>query len=141
VMPFDNRVVGIRLTGAELREVLAKPVANSFGFPGLAGMRVRAECREGNVQLTLLRRDGSAVRDDEALVVATNDFIALGGDRILESVLPPGGFSFTHDAGLVHDAIVNALRGAGAALGEADLVDPATPRWELPSAQPVTCAA
>jgi hypothetical protein len=125
------------VSGAQLREVVMKPIVSSIALPGLAGLRIRAECCAGGLELTT-RPDGSAVGDDEWLLVATNDFVALGGDRILKAVLPAGGFLFTHDVGLARDAIAAALRSRGDGVREADLVDPASPRWSLPSARPVT---
>ena len=88
----------------------------------------------------LLRPNGVPVRDDERLLVATNDFLATGGDRIFEPIMPPGGFAIDYDAGIiVRDVVVDALRRRGGTLREDQLIDPANPRWALPGPQPATC--
>lgn len=139
VMPFDNRVVAFRLTGAELRKVLATQVRGRSPLVGLAGLRIRVTCQSGALDLALLRPDGVPVRDDERVLVATTDFLATSVGGIFESVTPAGGFTFVHDVGAARDVVVEALRKRGGTLREDQLVDPANPRWALPAPQPVTC--
>ena len=44
-MPFDNRVVAFRLTGAELRKVLTTQAAGRTPLVGLPGLRIRVTCQ------------------------------------------------------------------------------------------------
>jgi 5'-nucleotidase len=141
VMPFDNRVVAFRLTGAELRTVLETQLRAGAPLVGMAGLRVRVTCRGGSIDAALLRPDGARVRNEESLLVATTDFLATGGDRIFEPVKPSGGFAIVRDAGGARDVVVEMLRKRGGTLREGDLIDAANPRWVLPGPQPVTCRA
>jgi 5'-nucleotidase len=141
VMPFDNRLVSFRLTGAEVRRLAAAWVGGRFpALPGIAGLRARVTCRGTVLDVALLRPDNTPVRDDERLLVATTDFLATGGDRVFESVAPPGGFAIERDSGAVRDVIVEALNRRGGILREDQLVDPANPHWILPGPRPVNCA-
>ena len=112
-MPFDNRVVAFRLTGAELRKVLATQVRGRSPLVGLAGLRIRVTCQSGALDVALLRPDGVPVRDDERVLVATTDFLATSVGGIFESVTPAGGLTFVHDVGAARDVVVEALRKRG----------------------------
>ena len=136
-MPFDNRLLAFRLTGADLRKVFTKQVQGRSALIGVAGLRIRVTCRGGAPDVALLRPDGTAVKDDERVLVATTDFLATG--TIFESVTPEGGPAIDRDLGDARDVVVEALRKRGGTLSEEQLVDPANPRWVLPTPQPVTC--
>jgi 5'-nucleotidase len=139
-MPFDNRLVAFRLSGADVRRLATTWVQNRFpALPGLAGLRARVACKGSALEVVLLRPDNVPIRDDERLLVATPDFLATGGDRVFESVMPSGGFAIERDAGAVRDVIVDALNRRGGILREDQLVDPANPHWVLPGPRPVTC--
>ena len=139
VMPFDNRLVAFRLTGAELRKLLAAQVTSVAALVGVSGLRVRASCQRGAVDLAMMRPSGMPITDNERLLVATSDFLATGGDGIFTPVTPPDGFSIDHDAGLVRDVVVDSLRKRGGTLREDQLMDAAHPRWAVPEKPPVTC--
>ncbi len=139
-MPFDNRLVAFPLSGADVRRLATTWVRNRFpALPGLAGLRARVACKGSALEVALLRPDNVPIRDDERLLVATPDFLATGGDRVFESVMPSGGFAIERDAGAVRDVIVDALNRRGGILREDQLVDPANPHWVLPGPRPVTC--
>jgi 5'-nucleotidase len=140
VMPFDNRVIAFRLTGAELRKVIATQVQRRSPLIGLAGLRIRVTCEGGAAAVAMLRPHGVPVRDDERVLVATTDFLATSVGGIFEPVTPAGGFTIVHDAGTARDVVVEALRKRGGTLREDQLVDSANPRWVLPAPQPVTCS-
>jgi 5'-nucleotidase len=140
VMPFDNRLVTFRLTGAELRMVLASQIARVPALVGVSGLQLRVTCQRGVVNVGMLRPNGTAVTDTERLLIATTDFLATGGDNIFVPVTPKDGFTLEQDIGLVRDVVVNSLRKRGGTLREDQLVDPANPRWVLPGKAPVTCS-
>jgi 5'-nucleotidase len=139
VMPFDNRVVAFHLTGAELRIALETQLRAGAPLVGIAGLRARATCRGGTIDVALLRPSGARVADANRLLVATTDFLAAGGDRIFDPVRPPKGFAIVRDVGGARDIVVEMLRKRGGTLREDDLIEAANPRWVLPGPQPVTC--
>jgi 5'-nucleotidase len=139
VMPFDNRLVAIRLTGAELRRVFAAQITRVPALVGISGVHVHVTCERGAVNVAMLRPNGAAVADSERLLVATTDFLATGGDNIFAPVTPPDGFTLEHDIGLVRDVVVDSLRKRGGTLREDQFVDAANPRWTLPGRAPITC--
>lgn len=87
VLPFDNRVVGLRLTGEQLESFILAPLSSGHGFPQLAGATL--ELVEGKPHLTLA--DGAAIDPKREYLLATNDFLANGGDGakpVINSLAP-----------------------------------------------------
>ena len=111
VMPFDNLVVQIRLTGRELRLVFASHLQRTRRVIGFSGVRVRAQCSGGALDVVLTRPSGLPIRDDEPLLVVVSDFLATGGDGILAPVTPPGGFPTPDVAPLARDVLADYLSG------------------------------
>lgn len=81
VMPFENELVVMELTGAEIIQVVREGLARRGGEP-CSGIRVRVDGTPERPALTVTWEDGSAI-DPEALVkVATTDYLFGGGDSI-----------------------------------------------------------
>jgi 2',3'-cyclic-nucleotide 2'-phosphodiesterase (5'-nucleotidase family) len=139
VVPFDNLLVSIRLSGADLRKVLSASLQRTRPVPGISGIRVRAACASGALAVTMLRPSGAPIRDDERLLVSTMDFLATGGDGILSPVMPPGGFAVATDGTLARDDIADWLRRRSGHLREEDLINPANPRWQYSETPPIDC--
>jgi 5'-nucleotidase/UDP-sugar diphosphatase len=76
-LPFNNYLLVVDMTGAELREQLAK-VETIAG-----GVRYEFHEEPGGVRIVdrVFRVDGSAVADDQKLKVIINDFMYRGGDK------------------------------------------------------------
>ena len=76
------------------------------------------------------------MRDDETLALITTDFLATGGDGFF------AGASLAYEIGPpIRDAMAEALQKRGGVLYASDhsLLDPAHPRFALPSEVPVHC--
>jgi 5'-nucleotidase len=139
VMPFDNRVVSIRMTGAQLEQVFARQFAQSRRVLGVSGVTVRARCSGSTPEVTLQRPSGEWVRDDEWLVVVTNDFLVTGGDDVLTTVIPPEGVRIPDDAPLSRDVLAEYLMNRRGSLREDQLIDKSRPRITVEGALPLTC--
>ena len=126
VYPFDNRIVTLALTGAELRQTLtAELVAGRRGIPSVSGVRVRVTCSEDRPDVELLWPSGVPIGPAEALIVATTDFFAARAS--FSAPLPPLDAALA-SAPLIRDAAASWLTARGGRLRAADLADP--PRWE-----------
>ncbi len=139
VMPFDNKVAILRLTGAQLRTVFATHLQESRRVVGVSGIRVRAQCSGGTLDVALLRPAGTPIADDEALTIVASDYLALGGDGILKPVMPPEGFTIADEAPLARDALAEHLQRRGGQLREDQLVDLANPRITFAGTLPAAC--
>jgi 5'-nucleotidase len=139
VMPFDNVVVQIRLTGRELRRVFAAHFAASRRVLGFSGLQVRARCSGGSVDVTMLRPSGARIGDTEELRVVISDFLATGGDGLLRPVIPPGGFPVEEGARLVRDVLVEYVRRLPGPLREEQLLERKDPRLSVQGSLPLEC--
>jgi 5'-nucleotidase/UDP-sugar diphosphatase len=84
-MPFSNRVVTLDISGHELRNAIENGLSelpNASGrFPQVSGMTVAADAsKPAGSRVTSIRVAGAALDETKTYLVATNDFMARGGD-------------------------------------------------------------
>lgn len=86
VLPFQNRLFTLKLTGAQLKKTLVIGLNSTVGLMAVSGLRVRYDrSKIGEAQVALLTlSDGTAVDDAKLYSVTTNDFIMAGGDGYSE---------------------------------------------------------
>jgi 5'-nucleotidase len=137
--PFDNLVVRLDLSGAELRSVLEREVYKTRRA-GIAGIRVFAACNDDGLELTMTRADGSAIEDHEMLAVMTTDFLATGGDDVFTPVIPEDGFPLATSALVVREAIADWMRQRGGTLDADTFSDAGNPKWNFPETGLAACA-
>jgi 5'-nucleotidase len=136
--PFDNAFASLRISAGELRRLLARSLSHAISLVALSGVRMRARCDQGKLEVLLERPDGTSIRDAEKLSMTTTDFLATGGDGFF------AGANIDYEIGTpIRDAMAEALRQRGGKLDPADptLYDPAKPRIRLPAENdmPVSC--
>ena len=128
--PFDNRVVSLQLTGEQLRQALQADVSRSGRRSTLAvsGMEVRVGCAGGEPRIELYHSTGEPIGPNEALVVATTDFIVArsalvsGLARVEATELP--------DAPLVREAVARWLSVRGGRMHNLEFFVPDRQRWQ-----------
>jgi 5'-nucleotidase len=136
--PFDNLVVQLDLSGAQLREILGRQV---FKEPraGFAGIRVFAECEDDRLIVTMVRPDGAEIEDQEMIVVTTTDFLATGGDDIFTTIIPDQGFPMVGDMPFAREAIADWFRQRGGSIDASTFSDADSPKWNIPDPIPDSC--
>ncbi len=84
-LPFDNYIVAIKLTGKQIKEALEHGVSgveNEEGrFPQVSGLTFKyspSEKRGSRIKEIFIA--GKPIDPDREYIVATNDFMAVGGD-------------------------------------------------------------
>jgi 5'-nucleotidase/UDP-sugar diphosphatase len=102
VLPFDNYVVAFKLTGKQIAEALEHGVSaveeGSGRFPHVSGLSFSYS--PGAIDGPRIREilvSGSPLAPDREYIVATNDFLAAGGDGYKvfgEAVRASPGFSY-----------------------------------------------
>lgn len=141
VMPFDNLVMPIRITGLQLRQVFTNHLQTTRRVLGFSGIRVRTTCSGSGLSLVMTRDSGRTIGDTETLTVVVSDFLATGGDGILKPVMPGSGFPVPPDAPLARDVFADYLKRRGGRLNEAQLHDAANPRLSVAGDLPINCQA
>ena len=139
VFPFDNRVVRLTLTGAEVQHVLGEQVGGlrRGRVTGLSGLRAGAVCLDGGLRISLWRESGEPIRPLDRLLVATPEYSA---GRALWGTVPGGRAAIAEDAAhasgdkpLVREVVADWLRRRGGHLHPDEFFDPARPRLQLPA--------
>ena len=140
MFPFDNRIVVLDLSGAELRAVLAHQAYNHRRRAGIAGIRATVSCSSEQMKIVMERPDGREIHDDERVRLIVNDFLALGGDDILTPVIPDDGFAIDETMPLVRDVLITWFRNGPDVLRPEDFQSTEQPRWSVPASLPAGCA-
>jgi 2',3'-cyclic-nucleotide 2'-phosphodiesterase (5'-nucleotidase family) len=140
-MPFDNRLVSVKMRALSLENALSKHFENDrHGIIAIAGMRAVARCESGKLRVSLLRKDGSSVAPEQDLTIATSDYLATGGDELLDPQDYTEPFHIQLDAPILRDALAEGLKRRAPAVPPDELqIDAAHPRLVLPSTRPVHC--
>ena len=80
VMPFDNTVVTMRLTGAQLKQLMADNLRH-ISFMQLSGLEVEFKPGAFDIPASIrLTRDGRELDPLKEYTVATNNYLAFGGN-------------------------------------------------------------
>jgi 2',3'-cyclic-nucleotide 2'-phosphodiesterase (5'-nucleotidase family) len=133
--PFDNRVVRLTVTGAELDQMLTtqlqRPRFRSRSL-GVSGLQVVVDCVDELLEVEVRRSTGEPLGASDRLVLATTDFMAsrLGSDgrdpEAGRARVAPGTYS---DAPLVREVAARWISARGGTLQAARFADPGRPRW------------
>ena len=130
--PFENRVVRIEMSGAQLRRVVAQQAHRGQRSVGFSGMRVFVSCTNLKQSVKLVLSDGHEVRDTDDVTVVVNDYIAAGGEYILTDIMPEGGYPIDESQPLTRDVFVAWLAARGGSIGAADFETTDEPKWNRP---------
>lgn len=123
VLPFDNYIALIRVSGAELRELLRLGTLGRTGIMQVAGLKMEVDgskdaglpAEKVDHIVSLTTADGQAIDPHRMYTLVTNDFLAAGGDGLapLTRTLPRERFTLTSD--LIRDVVLEQLRKRAAA--------------------------
>jgi 2',3'-cyclic-nucleotide 2'-phosphodiesterase (5'-nucleotidase family) len=122
-LPFNNRVVPIEISGRDLRAAIENGIAqapNAVGrFPQVSGLAIEADLsRPAGTRIVSIKVGDAPLDAERIYKVATNDFLARGGDgyeafRSAHHPLPD------FDAPLLANEVMTYLRRLGAVRADA----------------------
>jgi len=84
VMPFDNTLCTMKLSGADVKANIEHGIMNDdIGWVQIAGARVtyNPEAEAGNRITSMVLEDGTPIEMDKYYTVVTNNFMVTGGDN------------------------------------------------------------
>jgi len=131
VMPFDNQVTVLELSGAQVRNIIEAQVHNDRRRAGFSGMRVFVACQDDVMSIEMILNNGRAIADDDRVRVAASDFLAGGGDEVLTPAMPDGGFQYDEDPRTIRDVLADWFRKRGGSINAADFESGADRRWNF----------
>ncbi len=83
VIPFDNTIVSLRLTGSQLKDILEMSASSGDieDLLGISGIIVYVDySKEIGKRIRKIQKNGKEIKNDDKLTVLTNDFLYAGGD-------------------------------------------------------------
>ncbi|MGI9202168.1 MAG: bifunctional metallophosphatase/5'-nucleotidase [Woeseiaceae bacterium] len=132
ISPFDNQVVILDVSGADLRRIMEAQVPRTGRRAGFSGMQVYVDCVAGDPTVKMVLNDGREIQDDDRIRISSNDFLATLGDGILTPGMPAGGFQFETDGRMNRDLIVSWLKKRGGSLSHREYATTETNRrWNF----------
>ncbi len=138
MFPFDNLVTIHEISGATLREIIARKAA-TYRKPGFAGMRVFISCEANGMQVVMRLDNGREIQDEDIVRVIANDFLALGGDDILTPAIEGDGLDVDQGLPRTRDALLDWLRDNPGELEPGSMRTHDAPKWNVPDAFPDGC--
>jgi len=110
VMPFDNTIVKVELTGAEVKTLLEEAVGDG-SFLHAGGLRYTSDYArpKGDRIVEFTKADGAAIDLAATYSVAVNNFMAQGGDSLPTITNRPES---VETGRLVRDAMIDWIRAA-----------------------------
>jgi 2',3'-cyclic-nucleotide 2'-phosphodiesterase (5'-nucleotidase family) len=116
-LPFGNRVVTVEVTGAALRRAIENGLSllpqASGRFPQVSGLTIEADTRRpAGRRVIAIRIGGARLADTKKYRVATNDFLARGGDGYTMFTDAPRLLS-DEDAPLLANEVMNYVQRLG----------------------------
>jgi len=112
VMPFDNTLYTMKLSGADVKANIEHGIMNDdIGWVQIAGVRVTYNpgAEAGNRITSMVLEDGTPVEMDKYYTVVTNDFMFTGGDKYDFKNSKDGLDTFVP----IRDAMMEAVEKAG----------------------------
>ena len=112
VMPFDNTLYTMKLSGADVKANIEHGILNEdIGWVQISGVRAvyNPEAEAGNRIVSMVLEDGTPVEMDEYYTVVTNDFMFTGGDKYNFENCKDGLDTFIP----IRDALMEAVEKAG----------------------------
>jgi 5'-nucleotidase len=108
VFPFDNRVMRITLSGAELGRWLAGEIRQGRrGLLGISGVGLRASCLADGLHVDLLRTVGRPIHDEDRLLAVTIGAPTPSGTL---ASAPLGGVGPTENTPVVRELVEDWFR-------------------------------
>ena len=131
ISPFDNYVVVLDVSGANLRRIIEAQARKGKWRAGFSGMRVFVDCEQNSINIKMVLNNGHEIADDDRVRISTNDFLATQSDGLLTPGMPESGFQYADDPRLNRDLLVNWFKMRGGSLTAADFSSAAKPRWNF----------
>ena len=112
VMPFDNTLVTMELSGAQVLQVLNHGLNGKTGTVQFSGLQVTIDSSRlyGEQLMEVRLADGRLLDPGATYRIVTNDFMAAGGD---EFTMFQQGRNITDTFIPVRDALADAVKKAG----------------------------
>jgi len=109
VLPFQNTLITLKLTGAQLKATLERGLVPTVGITAVSGLRVTLDpsMSPGRQVVSAQLLDGTPLEDSKLYTVTTNDFVLAGGDGYAEFA---NGTDIVNNGILLRDVFVDYIK-------------------------------
>ncbi len=141
VMPFDNQMARVTVTGAELRAIIGANLTDGeHGLLSISGATIDARCRGGHLDVEVKHPDGRAILDDQHLLLVASDFMATGGDGLFAAAhVAPERAQLDSKTTVIAALVAGLEQHATLRPDDPTLLDPKHPRMGYSRPFPVRC--
>jgi 5'-nucleotidase len=118
--PFDNLIAVVKLTGAQIREMVRITSAGDRGILQVSGLRMTLDAQKDAVRpvserdrvVSIQMSDGSALEPGRLYSVVMTDFLSTGGEGLgpLMRQVPPDRVTLLTDRGTMREVLIDGLR-------------------------------
>jgi 2',3'-cyclic-nucleotide 2'-phosphodiesterase (5'-nucleotidase family) len=142
--PFDDGLATVHLTVRQLEQIVARNLERSAGILSLSGVKVRAACVGGQLDVALIGPEGARWPARRKLVAVTNGYLASGGDGLLTGIVqgdPPEAVPMREKFAtwLGNPGALPWIKAGTIRSGDRSLFDAKAPRLIYPGHRPVHC--
>jgi 2',3'-cyclic-nucleotide 2'-phosphodiesterase (5'-nucleotidase family) len=142
--PFDDGLATVHLTVRQLEQIVARNLERSAGILSLSGVKVRAACTGGQLDVALIGPEGARWPARRKLVAVTNGYLASGGDGLLTGIVqgdPPEATPMREKfaAWLGQPGALPWIKAGTIRSNDRTLFDAKAPRLIYPGHRPVRC--
>lgn len=111
-MPFDNTIVTLKMTAAQIKILLEQAIQDNGKGIQLAGLSFTYDPKKPSMQrvLDIKKADGALLENNTLYLVATNNFMATGGDGFTEFTDPAVAKTYTDTYKLARDVYIDAVK-------------------------------
>jgi 2',3'-cyclic-nucleotide 2'-phosphodiesterase/3'-nucleotidase len=112
LMPFDNTIVTMKMTGAQVKTILEQAVQDGGKGIQVAGLTFKYDPSKPSMQrvFDMRKSDGTPILMDKTYLVATNNFMGTGGDGFKGFTDPDVAKTYIDTYKLVRDAFIDAVK-------------------------------
>jgi 5'-nucleotidase len=139
--PFDNRFAVMKIEARKLAAILEANLRSDGGMLSVSGVRLRARCEGGTLEVELRDERGRPIDGDRPLRVLISDYLATAEGHPIAEAFDDAEEAHIEDGLPIRDVLVETLRKRGGTLRADDpkLFTPERPRITYPGERPVTC--
>jgi len=115
LMPFDNTIVTMKITGAQIKTILEQAVRDGGKGIQVAGLSFKYDPTKPSMHrvFDMKKSDGTPIDMNKSYLVATTNFMGTGGDGFTGFTDPEVKKSFIDIYKLVRDAFIEAVKEQG----------------------------
>lgn len=115
LMPFDNTIVTMKMTGAQIKTILEQAVQDGGKGIQVAGLSFKYDPTRPSMHrvFDMRKSDGTPIDMNKSYLVATNNFMGTGGDGFTGFTDPEVKKSYVDTYKLVRDAFIEAVKEQG----------------------------